>query len=310
MLATMASELPSGPLWSYEVKWDGYRALALKDGTQVQLLSRNQKDLTGDYPSVVSAMQTIRLPRVILDGEIVALNPDGRPSFQALQHRRTGGLAIVYYAFDVLQAGAESLLAQPLDRRRTRLTRLALGSQVLVSEPLPGSPERIEREVRRLGLEGVVAKRRDSPYEPGQRSEAWVKVRFNRRQEFVIGGYTPGGQTLESLLVGYYQGRDLYFAGRIRAGLTSHVRADLVRRLAKHRRARCPFVNLPNSTGRSHWGEGITAEDMATLHWVTPLLVVEVAFVEWTHEGLLRHPSFAGVREDKLAREVRREVTA
>jgi bifunctional non-homologous end joining protein LigD len=197
MLATAATDLPVGPEWSYEVKWDGYRALALKDGATVRLISRNQKDLTRDYPSVVAALRTVRQSRLVLDGEIVALEDDGRPSFQALQHRSTAGLAVVYYAFDLLAVSAESLLRQSLDARRTRLKHLIHGSQVLWSEPLPGSPQRIEREIRRLGLEGVLAKRRDSIYQPGQRSDAWVKVKFSPAQEFVIGGYKPATPNFE-----------------------------------------------------------------------------------------------------------------
>jgi bifunctional non-homologous end joining protein LigD len=308
MLATSADALPDGPAWTYEVKWDGYRALAVKEGRGIRLLSRNQKDLTRDYPTVVAAIAGVRVPRVVLDGEIVALDVDGRPSFQALQHRSTNGLALVYYAFDVLSVGAESLLRESLDARRRRLHLLTLGSDVLQSEPLPGAPRQIEREIRRLGLEGVVAKRRDSVYRPGERSDAWVKVKFSPRQEFVIGGYKGDPARLESILVGYYEGRDLYFAGNVRAGLTPHQSSELLRRFSDRRTARCPFVNLPNSTGRSHWGEGITADDMAALHWVKPEAVVEVSFVEWTRDGLLRHPRLLGIRTDKPAREVRREA--
>jgi bifunctional non-homologous end joining protein LigD len=308
MLASAAETLPEGPEWSYEVKWDGYRALAVKDGSTIRLISRNQKDLTRDYPGVGAALRTVRQSKLVLDGEIVALDDEGRPSFQALQHRSTAGLAIVYYAFDVLSVGAESLLRQSLDARRTRLKLLILGSQVLWSEPLPGSPQRIEREIRRLGLEGVIAKRRDSIYDPGQRTDAWVKVKFSPAQEFVIGGYKPAASNFESLLVGYHgdDGR-LYFASKVRAGLTPHLRAGIFQRLLKQPTAQCPFVNLPNSSGRTHWGEGITAEDMSTLRWVTPAIVVQVAFVEWTRDRLLRHARFVGFRDDKHPRDVRRE---
>ncbi|HEY2908167.1 MAG TPA: non-homologous end-joining DNA ligase [Vicinamibacterales bacterium] len=307
MLATSAEALPEGPAWTYEVKWDGYRALAVKDGPRVRLISRNQKDLTRDYPPVVSAISALRIRRVVLDGEIVALDADGRPSFQALQHRATSDLALVYYAFDVLEVGTESLIRESLDARRERLALLTLGSDVLRSEPLPGAPRQIEREIRRLGLEGVVAKRRDSLYRPGERSDAWVKVKFSPRQEFVIGGYKPADRSMESILVGYYQSGDLYFAGKVRAGLTPHLRAELIGRLRNRSVARCPFVNLPNSGNRSHWGEGITVEEMALLRWVGPTAVVEVSFVEWTRDGLLRHPRVLGLRDDKAPRTVRRE---
>ena len=216
-------------------------------------------------------------------------------------------LAVMYYAFDILRVGKESLLSQSLAARRQRLKLLTLGSDVMLSEPLPGSPLRIKREIRRLGLEGVITKRKDSPYSPGQRSDAWVTVKFTRRQEFVIGGYKPSAPNFESILVGYYDGGRLSLAGKVRAGLTPHVRAELYARLVPLVTASCPFVNLPNSTRRSRWGEGITAEEMTALRWVKPAIVVEVSFVEWTRERLLRHPAFSGIREDKPARQIHRE---
>jgi bifunctional non-homologous end joining protein LigD len=310
MLAQLADELPVGPVWTYEVKWDGYRAIAVKDGKRVELLSRNQKDLTRDYPGIAAAIATLRSPSVVLDGEIVALDAEGRPSFQALQHRSTSGLALVYVAFDVLAVSGASLLRRPLKERRAELRSLLAPppAGVLVSEPLPGSPTRIEAEIRRLGLEGVVAKRGDSPYLPGQRSDAWVKVKFSPQQEFVVGGYKPNASNFESLLVGYYgTDKKLRYAAKLRAGFTPHTKAEIFRRIADRPAGRCAFADLPNSAGSSRWGEGITEEDMAKLKWVKPELVVAVGFVEWTRDGLLRHPKFVGVRNDKKPRDVVRE---
>lgn len=309
MLATSAEALPVGPQWTYEVKWDGYRALAMKDGRGVRLMSRNQKNLTRDYPAVAAAVAALKSPDVVLDGEIVAIDATGRPSFQALQHRSLAGLTIVYYAFDLLQLNTETFLDRPLAERRRRLSATVKASGVLLSEALPGTVDQIEREVRRLGLEGVVAKTRGSTYRPGQRTDDWVKVKFSPRQEFVVGGYKPAGDAFDSVLVGYYEGRDLKFASKVRAGFTPHTRTDLFRRIVQHESGRCPFVNLPNSEGRSRWGEGITAADMATLRWVKPRQVIEVSFVEWTQGNLLRHASFVGIREDKPAAAVRREGT-
>lgn len=307
MLATSANALPVGPMWTYEVKWDGYRALAVKEGSRVQLISRNQKDLTRDYPAVVGAIQRLDSPRFVLDGEIVAIDRDGRPSFQALQHRSTSGLVVSYYAFDVLRIEQDALMREPLDRRRERLRRLVAGSHVFLSEPLPGTPRQIEREIRRLGLEGVVAKRRESIYRPGQRTDDWIKVKFQRQQEFVVGGYKPNGPTFDSILVGYYQDGRLHFAGKVRNGFTPHLRQQLMAAIGGRPSRTCPFVNLPNSTGRTRWGEGITAEDMNELGWAKPAIVVEVAFNEWTRDGLLRHPRFVAVRDDKPPRAVVRE---
>jgi len=239
--------------------------------------------------------------------EIVALDDNGQPSFQALQHRSVAGtFAIAYYAFDVLEVDGESLVALPLQERRERLGVVARGTAILLSEPLPGSPAEIARTVRQFGLEGVVAKRIDSRYEAGQRSGAWVKVKFQQRQEFVIGGFRPAGGSVDALVVGYYEGRKLLAAGKVRAGLTPRLRTELFSALDALVTATCPFANLPSArTGR--WGEGIAAEDMATFTWVKPQLVAEIAFTEWTAGGSLRHAAFVGLRTDKAPSKVRRE---
>jgi hypothetical protein len=164
MLAVSAPTLPTGPDWTYEVKWDGYRALAIKDGARVRLLSRNQKDLTRDYPAIALAIGQLGAPQVVLDGELVAIDTEGRPSFQALQHRATTELALVYLAFDLLELDGQAWTRQPLDARRQQLASVVAGSRVLLSEPLPGSVREIERTVRAHGLEGIVAKRRTLLY--------------------------------------------------------------------------------------------------------------------------------------------------
>jgi len=312
MLAQSADELPVGRAWTYEVKWDGYRTLAVKDNGRVMLLSRNHKHLTRDYPSVAVAILGLSASSFVLDGEIVAIDAAGRPSFQALQHRATKGLTLVYVAFDTLTIGRESLVHQPLSTRRRRLRAVLADASptVMLSEPLPGSPAQIETEIRKLGLEGVVAKRSDSLYSAGQRSDAWVKVKFSPRQEFVVGGYKPGSSGFESLLIGYYDGdRKLRYAAKLRSGFTPHTRADIFRRIAAQPVRRCPFADLPNSAGRGHWSQGVTPEDMAKLRWVKPSLVLDAAFVEWTRDGLLRHPKFIGIRDDKPAGTVVREAT-
>src|SRR5436190_7479448 len=306
MLASSASELPEGRDWSYEVKWDGYRAIAIKDAAAVQLSSRNVKDLTREYATVASGVRSLGHRSIMLDGEIVAIDDGGRPTFQALHHRTTKGIHIVYYAFDILHLDGRDLKNDPLDRRREVLARVVAGSPLLLSDALPGSPAAIQQAIRRLGLEGVIAKRRSSVYVPGKRTEAWLKVKFNRRQELVVGGFKPNATSFDSLLVGHYEGGKLYFAGKVRAGFMPASRAEVFRRIAPDQTPRCPFVNLPSSAS-SHWGEGITEEEMTKLRWVKPRHVVEVSFVEWTRDGNLRHAQFVAVRDDKPPRDVRRE---
>ncbi len=301
MLATAASRLPSGKDWTYEVKWDGYRTLASVEAGSVRLFSRNLRDTTATYRAVAKSVKTLATSSAVLDGEIVALDESGQPSFQALHHGATHSL--VFYAFDLLKLDGRDLTSLPLDQRREKLATLVRNSAVLLSEALPGTPAEIETAVRGMRLEGVVAKRAGSKYEPGRRSLSWIKVRFNRRQEFAIGGWKPGLNTFESVLTGYYEGRRFLYAAKVRAGFRSPSRADLFARISPLVVSTCPFANLPNH-GSSHWGEGITTEDMSRLVWVKPKVVVEVEFVEWTRDGLLRHPHFVAVRDDKAARDV------
>lgn len=307
MAAQLVERLPEGPEWLYELKFDGYRALLVKTGRAVQLRSRNDKDLAGMYPGICAAGRALQADRAILDGEVVALDPAGRPSFQALQHRSAHpGHTILFYAFDLLQLDGRDLTGRPLDERRALLPGVAAGSGVLLSEELSGTLPDIIAAVRELGLEGIVAKRRDSRYVPGTRSDAWRKLKLDRQQEFVVGGYRPGPHGVDALLVGVHEGTDLHFAGKVRAGFTPHVRREVFARVRALHARRCPFVDLPHLSA-SRWGGGVTADQMLEMQWVKPTLVVQVRFVEWTAEGHLRHAAFVAVRSDKRAPEVRRE---
>jgi bifunctional non-homologous end joining protein LigD len=178
---------------------------------------------------------------------------------------------------------------------------------LLFSVELPGTARHVIDAVQQLGLEGVIAKRKDSTYIAGERSNAWAKLKLDRQQEFVIGGYRPGPHGIDALLVGFYEGRDLLFAGKVRAGFTPHVRRDVHSRLLPLHAVRCPFVDLPNSKA-SHWGGGVTSEQMGEMQWVKPELAAQIRFVEWTADGHLRHAAFLGMRADKDARRIRREA--
>ncbi len=308
MAARIADRLPEGDEWQYEVKFDGYRALLIKRGPTVQIRSRNDKDLTAAYPTVTAAARHLRAESAMIDGEIVAVDGDGRPSFQALQHRGAHtGHAIAFYAFDLLALDGQVLQDRPLVDRRATLPLVLADSGILFSVDLPGTAAQVMEAVRGLGLEGVIAKRRDSPYIPGERSAAWIKVKLDRQQELVVGGYRPGPHGIDALLVGYHEGRRLRFAAKVRAGFTPRVRRDVHARLISLHGARCPFVDLP--TGKaSHWGGGVTAEEMAEIQWVRPTLVAQIRFVEWTTDGHLRHAAFLGLRTDKSAADVHRET--
>jgi bifunctional non-homologous end joining protein LigD len=308
MQARLVQKLPDGIGWMYEAKFDGYRAIVIKDGDHVEIRSRNNKDLTAAYPTVCATVRRVKAKRAVLDGEIVAVDASGVPSFQALQHRsaRTDH-QIVYYVFDLLHYDGVDLLREALTKRRARLPPAVSDSGVLLSIELPGTASQVVEAVSALGLEGVVAKRRDSKYEPGDRSGAWVKLKLDKQQEFVVGGYRPDVRTVGALLVGYYDVQSLQFAGKVRAGMTPRIRAQLFDVLKPLRIERCPFDNLPNSKS-SHWGTGVTAEEMNEMVWVQPNIVVQIRFVEWTAEANLRHAAFVGLRTDKKARQVRRET--
>ncbi|HYM23013.1 MAG TPA: hypothetical protein VEU08_07390, partial [Vicinamibacterales bacterium] len=250
MLATLADTLPVGPQWTYEVKWDGYRTLAVKDGGRAVLYSRNLKDFTKTYAPIAAAICALPVSSATLDGELVAIDADGRPSFQNLHHSDVR--LLVYYVFDLLRLDGRDLTREPLSTRRAALDRLVLTPPLLRSDPLPGTPGQIEEAVRALGLEGLVAKRVDSRYEAGRRSRAWIKVKFQQRQEFVAGGFTEANAGVDALVVGYYESGRLLSACKVRAGMTPRLRRELLELLAPLRQKRCPFANLPE-TGASRW---------------------------------------------------------
>ena len=309
MAAGPVQRLPEGKEWLYEPKLDGYRALLLKDGERIRILSRNEKDLTALYPGVAAAAMQLCAAQALVDGEIVALAEDGRPSFQALQHRSSHPRhRIVFYAFDVLHVDGRNLMGEPLLARRARLAQL-IGADpgIRLLHDLPGRGADIVQALKAAGIEGVIAKRRDSIYQPAERGGDWVKLKLERQQEFVIGGFRPEGSAgLDALLVGYYERGRLQFAGQVRAGFTPHIRRELLAKLRPLVVSECPFANLPDPSA-GHWGGGITADQMLQMRWTRPKLVAQIRFTEWTGEARLRHAAFLAVRIDKAAREVRRE---
>lgn len=308
MLLLRTEQLPDDlTRWSYQLKLDGYRAIAFKSGGSVRLRSRNDNDFTHRYPTVVNGLA--KMPdETVIDGEVVALDDDGHPSFNALQNFTTG-TSIVYYVFDVLVLEGRDVKGETLETRQELLERKVLPS---LSEPVRYTGELnaglrdLIHSVKAQGLEGLVAKRRNSRYEPGVRSGAWMKMRVNRGQEFVIAGYTVGTKTFDAVVIGYYDGDRLIYAARTRNGFTPATRNQLFKKFARLEVPECPFANLPEArSGR--WGQGLTKAKMAECRWLKPTLVGQFEFVEWTPDNHLRHSRFVALREDRTAQDVRRE---
>jgi bifunctional non-homologous end joining protein LigD len=299
--------------WHGEIKFDGYRALAVLRRGRVELWSRNRKPLA--YPEVEPELAKLTCREAVLDGEIVALDARGHSRFQLLQGRDLGERPpIVYFVFDLLQLDGRSLLAEPIEARRAALARLLKKSRgtVQLSPWIEAEPAALLAEARRQGLEGIVLKRRGSAYEADRRSGAWLKVKNLNEQEFVIGGFTPPQNSRRhfgALLIGHYRGKKLIYAGKVGTGFDARLLGSLHARFLRLRSAACPFANLPLDH-RSRFGQGMTPAVMRTVTWLRPTLVAQIRFAEWTQEGLLRQPVFLGLRADKAARRVRREAAA
>jgi DNA ligase D-like protein (predicted ligase) len=301
------SVLPEGKAWSYEIKLDGYRLEAVKKKGETALFSRRGNILNRKFPYVATALKGLP-DDTILDGEVVALDSQGRSDFNLLQNFRSAESKIHYYVFDILALKGKDISKLPLAERRKILAKVLKPNDHISTSPAEAATSaKIVSFVKQHGLEGVVAKRLDSVYEPGRRSGAWCKYRINLGQEFVVGGYTPGGHGFDALIIGFYRGKDLLFAARVRAGFVPATRRQVFAKIKYLKTDKCPFVNLPEqSEGR--WGQGLTAEKMKSCVWLKPKIVVRIDFAEWTGVNKLRHTKFIGLREDKDPRKVVRET--
>ncbi|MEL7209426.1 MAG: non-homologous end-joining DNA ligase [Actinomycetota bacterium] len=286
--------LPSEDGWSFEIKWDGMRVLASirpEADPPVRLSSSTGKDATGRFPELAALVDATGGVPALLDGEVVVLDDQGRSDFGALQAREGPGASPArYVVFDVLEIDGSDTTATTLTERRRLLDDLLVESDLCLRSGVhDGDGEDLLDAARRRGLEGLVAKRPDSRYEPGKRSKAWRKVKIRRRQELVVGGWTPGEgnrrHTLGALLVGHHTAEGLVFAGRVGTGFSQRELARLLDELDPLSRDSTPFVDLPPAVER-------------TAHHVEPELVVEVEYAEWTRDGVLRHPAYAGQRDD------------
>ncbi len=325
MKARLVDDAPKHGDWLYELKFDGIRAIAIKNDRKVSLVSRNGNKLDGRFPEIVEAIKNLPVRECVIDGEVVALDEDGRSSFQLLQALEMEGrkAPLCFYVFDLLQLDGKSLLGVPLEQRKQGLAKICegVGDVIRYSGEISGDVKPLLAEVKRRDLEGLIGKHRNSFYEPGRRSGTWIKLKCVNEQEFVIGGYTPPAGSRKyfgAILVGYYERGKLRFAGKVGSGFTEKSLSMLHKKFRKEERADCPFVDLPSklATGRvrptggqgSEWMQGITPSMMKKMHWVNPKFVAEIKFAEWTRDGKLRQPVFLGIREDKLATEVRREA--
>jgi bifunctional non-homologous end joining protein LigD len=302
MLATLAEDIPRGAGWLFEVKWDGYRAIAKVFGGEATLTSRNGNDLTARFLNVAKEVaKAVKTPAAVLDGEVCALDEAGRSSFSAMQQGKAG-TPLVYYVYDLLEVEGEPLVDLPLVERRKRLEKLLdkRNRCVRLSEAFDDGAALLEA-AEQQGLEGILAKRLDSRYIQGKRTRDWLKIKTHGEQEFVIAGFTKGtgrrASSFGSLVLGYYRGDELVYAGNVGTGFNSKEIDKLVDKLRPLKRPTSPFPEVPKMPK-------VRKSDVI---WVEPELVCEVEFAEWTHDGRLRSPTYKGLREDKSAEEVRRE---
>ena len=311
MLAQPALAPPDSPEWAFEVKWDGVRVVARSAPGSVRLRSRKRNDVTDGYPELQGLGDALGERSAILDGEVVVLDSAGRPSFQLLQsriHQRRasavrhllGTAPVTYMIFDLLWLDGEPLLDLPYLERRRRLDQLDLdGPRWRVPEQFIGHGAALLQATREQGLEGIVAKRLDSPYKPGKRGPCWQKIKNLYRQEFVIAGWTDGERgragRIGALELGYYEAGELRYAGRVGTGFDACELDTLAELLAPLHSPASPFAG---------------AQPDKPTHFAAPDLVCEVEYAAWTRDGVLRNPSYKGRRTDKAARDVAREVAA
>jgi bifunctional non-homologous end joining protein LigD len=320
MKARLEEEPPTHGDWLYELKFDGIRAIAVKDGKKVSLISRNGNKLDKRFPEVADAVKELSVQECVLDGEVVALDEEGRSSFQLLQALEMEGrkAPLRFYVFDLLQLNGRSLLDLPVEQRKQVLASVCenVGDPIRYSGEIAGEVKTLLAEVKRRGLEGLIGKQRGSKYEPGRRSGAWIKLKSLNEQEFVIGGYTPPAGSRKyfgAILVGYYDGGSkkgnsrLRFAGKVGTGFTEKSLSMLYKKIRAEGRDDCPFVDLPSKSA-GQWSQGITPSMMQKMHWTNPKFVAQIKFAEWTRDGKLRQPVFLGLREDKTPTQVVREA--
>ncbi len=299
-LATLVSEPPEGGDWLHEIKYDGYRAIAAVSGGRCRIYTRSGQDWTSKFASIAEALRALEVGSALLDGEIVALDEHGRSRFQLLQSSlKHGSSPLTYYVFDILEFDGRDVRDEPLKRRKEILRKALQGApdSIRYSGDMAGQGKRVLAEACRLGLEGIVSKEAGKPY-ISRRTQSWLKCKCTGQEEFVIGGYRKSdkkGRPFASLLVGEFVGGKLHYRGRVGTGFDAATLDELSARFAKLARKASPFVDVPRAIGRD-------------VGWVEPRLVAQIAFTERTKDGILRHPAYLGLREDKPAKEVQAQA--
>lgn len=310
MLATLADKPFDQAGWQYEIKWDGYRALAFMNKREVELRSRNNKSFNEKFYPVYEAVQQWGLQAVV-DGEIAVINEAGQSDFSQLQQWRSeaDGM-LIYYVFDILWLNGKDLTGLPLYERKAVLEQqmpASGGGIIRLSESFDTTGTEFFRIAQQMGLEGIIAKRSDSLYHPGERSRDWLKIKTSNRQEVVIGGYTKNegsNKPFSSLLVGVFENGKLHYTGKIGTGFSVQQQKQLLQQFKALEVKKSPFVVVPDINKPSRFRPN---PPQAVAVWLKPRLVCEVSFREMTSDGVMRHPSFEGMREDKVANEVTRE---
>lgn len=308
MLATSVDKPFDQKGWQYEIKWDGYRTVAFCNGSKVELKSRNDKSFKEKFDPVYKAMQQWDIHAVI-DGEIVLLEEDGKSNFGALQNWRSkGDGALYYYVFDLLWLNGKDLMQIPLSKRRSMLEKIIPENSIIrFSENFEVSGIEFFETAKKMGLEGIMAKKSDSLYVPGNRSREWLKIKANKRQEMVIGGYTKNAgssKSFSSLLLGVYEEGKLIYTGKVGTGFSDKQQTEMLKQFKPHIIKASPFAVQPDINKASRFQRPTDA----TAVWMKPALVCEVSFTEMTADGVMRHPSFEAIRIDKNAKEVMKEI--
>jgi bifunctional non-homologous end joining protein LigD len=308
MLATLVDQTPQHGEWLYEIKWDGYRAVAFCNKTKIELASRNNKSFNEKFYPVFQALKNLNL-RAVLDGEIVVLNSSGSSSFGSLQNWRSEADGdLIYYVFDLLWLNGHDLTGLPLTSRRALLKQeIADQGIIRMSENFDTDPTEFLKAAGKLGLEGIIAKKADSTYQPGERNDSWLKIKIQKRHEVVIGGFTKNDdspKSFSSLLVGVYNKEKLEYTGKIGTGFNEKQQKEMMRQFRPLITDKPPFSFIPDINKPSRFRPD---PPHARATWLKPKLVCEVSYTEITSDGVMRHPSFQGMREDKNAKDVHPE---